>query len=123
MPWQWMLVGHRGETSTLLHCRHLLTTRQLSPVLAQHPTLEALCLACCPRVSDRTRETLPAQSLKKLTLMSCDGVQGRCLSRLTSLEVLSVCYSKTITEEAIQVRACTGLCWSIVKTIAFFGSL
>lgn len=95
-------------------CRPLLTTRQLHPVLAQHPTLEALTLAFCPGVSDRSLETLPAHSLKKLMLLYCDGIQGTCLSRLTRLEVLSVSWCKAVTEEAIQVRAATKLCIPIV---------
>ena len=89
----------------LVPCRSLLTSGQLGQVLEQHPTLEAFKLSSCPRVTDKALEVLPAKCLKRLTLVCCDGVQGRPLSRLKKLETLEFSSCNAVTGDTIQVRA------------------
>lgn len=93
----------------LVSCRSLLTSGQLGQVLRQHSALEALKLCSCPRVTDEALELLPADCLKGLTLVCCDGVQGRPLSRLKRLETLEFSSCNAVTEQTIQVRAATWL--------------
>lgn len=73
-------------------------------MLKQHPALEALKLCSCPRVSDEALEALPGNSLRELTLVCCDGIEGKPLSRLKKLETLQMSSCNAVTEEAIQVR-------------------
>ena len=96
-----------GGMMVLLSCRSLLTSGQLGQVLGQHPALEALKLSSCPYVTDEALDLLPADSLKRLTLVCCDGVEGRPLSRLKKLETMEFFSCNAVTEQAIQVRAAT----------------
>lgn len=56
------------------------------------------------RVTDRALEALPAQSLRELHLVCCEGVHGTTIARLDCLEVLRLSSCRSIAEEAIQVK-------------------
>ena len=78
-------------------------------MLEEHPALEAFKLCSCPRVTDEALEVLPAERLKRLTLVCCDGVQGRPVSRLKKLETLEFSSCNAVAKETIQVRAAAWL--------------
>ena len=73
-------------------------------MLSQHPALEVLKLCSCPRLSDEAIESFPGNSLRELTLVCCDGIEGKPLSRLKKLETLQISSCNAVTVEAIQVR-------------------
>ena len=108
--------GVYGGMMVLLSCRSLLTSGQLGQVLGQHPALEALKLLSCPRVTDEAVDLLPADSLKKLTLVCCDGIEGGRLSRLKKLETMEFSSCNAVTEQAIQVRAAA---WPVPEDFVF----
>ena len=99
-----LAASHLMQHTSPAVCRSLLSSEQLIQVLRQHPALEVLKLCSCPRVSDEALESLPGNRLKHLTLVCCDGIEGKPLRQLKKLETLQISSCNAVTEEAIQVR-------------------
>ncbi len=52
---------------------------------------------------DAALEALPADSLRELHLVCCEGIRGTTIARLRRLEMLRLSSCTSIAEEAIQV--------------------
>ena len=81
---------------------------QLVKVLGQHSALECFKLSSCSRITDAALASLPADSLRELSLVSCDGIEGTSLARLRKLETSELSYCNAVTEHTIRVSAAAG---------------
>ena len=77
-------------------------------VLEQHPALERFKLCMSSAVTDGALEALPAESLRELSLVACDGVHGHSIARLKHLETVRLSSCSCISKEAVQVRRSHG---------------
>ena len=89
-------------------CRALLMDERLVKVLGRHPALECFKLSSCPNVTDVALACLPADSLRELSLVSCNGIEGTSLGPLRNLETLELSYCNALTEHTIRVSAAAG---------------
>ena len=96
------------DTLWELSRRALLMDEHLIKVLGQHSALECFKMSSCSRVTDAALASLPADSLRELILVSCDGLEGTSLGRLRKLETLELSYCNAVTEHTIQVSAAAG---------------
>ena len=88
--------------------RALLMDEQLIKVLGQQSALECFKMSSCSRVTDAALASLPADSLRELSLVSCDGIEGTSLGRLRKLETLELSYCNAVTEHTIRVSSAAG---------------
>jgi hypothetical protein len=88
--------------------RALLMDEQLIKVMGHHSALECFKISSCSRVTDAALASLPADSLRELSLVSCDGIEGTSLGCLRKLETLELSYCNAVTEHTIRVSAAAG---------------
>lgn len=86
--------------------RSLLQDVHLMPVLAANQQLHSLSLVGCYSLTDAALVAAPA-SLRKLTVVACDGMTGSSICRLTGLRTLRLNGCPSVTCVALQhVLAC-----------------
>jgi hypothetical protein len=83
--------------------RRPVTDAALTAVLSRNPELESLELAACNAVTDASLCKCPS-SLRELSLVMCEAVEGVPLVRLKRLETLRITKCPKVRMRSVQVR-------------------